>query len=153
MGAQNDKNIITYNTEFAIRPNTKKHYENIMYDYLFPRYRFITQYHLFDFYLVDYNLYIELDEEHHFNSDNSKKRVINAIKDANKIKSALESHRSLLRISWFAINNCTYKKIIKKCVLQCHKINKLFLSSYEIYANHDMLNDIDKNNIIFINKS
>lgn len=147
MGSSNSK-IITYNTTFAKQPNLRKKYENIVYKYLFPKYRFVTQYHLYDFYLVDYNLYIELDEEHHFMSNNSTTKKTNAIKDNIKIIFCLNHNAPILRISWFDVNNGQFKKKIKRCIKK--KQPKLYLSSKDIYTNHEMLKDIEQQHIQFL---
>jgi len=138
-----------FNQTFAKKPNAKKKYENIVYEYLFQNYRFMTQVDYFDFYLVDYHLYIELDEEHHFHSSNSVTRATHSTGDNDKNKACLLKPASLLRISWFSVTNRTFEKYIQKC-LEKYTIGKLYLASKDIYQGLDMLNNIESDKLIFL---
>lgn len=150
MGNKQPKCDVSYfNKEFTNPPNPKKKYEKIVFDYLCSRYRLMTQVQLYDFYLVDHNLYIETDEEHHFQSSNTSSRSNITKNDGAKIKKCLDKPASLLRISWFTINNGTFPEYINKC-LKNYKIGKLYLVSHEIYHGHDMLKDIGEENIIYL---
>lgn len=150
MGNKQPKCDVSYfNKGFAKPPNAKKKYETIIFNYLAPKYRLMTQVKLYDFYLVDYHLYIETDEEHHFHSSNSTSRNTASKNDGAKIKNCLEEPASLLRISWFSINNNTYQDYITRC-LKNYRIGKLYLASRDIYHGHEMIRDIDEKNIVYL---
>lgn len=151
MGTNNSKLLIKYfNDQFAKRPNQRKKYENIVYDYLYNNFKFMTQTELYDFYLVDYNLYIELDEEHHFKSDQSTSREKVGTSDNEKIIKCINKPASLLRLSWFVVNNGNFVKIIQTC-LSTLKNGFVYLSSKELYGNHVMLENINPKIIKYIN--
>lgn len=140
----------TYNSKYAKKPLAKKKYENIVYDYLYNNHRMITQEELYDFALVDYNIYIEIDEEQHLSSGNSVKKAEQTRRDHEKICKCLSKPATLVRISWFSIKNGEYIDIIEYCVKNKNTIeNKLVLSSKEIYNKLDMLNGINHKSIIF----
>lgn len=140
-----------HNVKHAKRPNGKKQYENIVYDYLFNKYKILPQKELYDFILVDYDIYIEVDEEQHMGSGKSKKKEEQTRRDNDKIKKCLSKpNATLVRIAWFSIRNGEYIDIIEQCVKNKKKYeNKLVLSSREIYENLDMLKGIDNNVIIY----
>lgn len=139
-----------YNAKYAKRPNIKKRYENIVYDHLYDKYKFVTQKELYDFILVEHNLYIEVDEEQHLSSGKSAKKEQQTKRDYLKIQRCLHKPATLLRISWFSIANNQYMDIIKYCVENEHKIrNKLVLSSREIYEHLDMLRGMNPDDIIY----
>lgn len=140
--------IETFNRHHAKIPNKIKQYESIVFKYLFSNYRMFPQWKQYDFYLPDFNIFIEIDEEHHFNSGNSQKRIKNAKQDNYKILKCLLQSATLIRLSWFSVANKTYKKIIKYCI-EKKLVGKVLLSSKEIYENLDMLNNINKENIIY----
>ena len=143
----------TYNSKYAKKQIAKKKYEAIIYDYLFDKYRMITQEELFDFVLVDYNIYLEIDEEQHFKSGNSKKKEEQSRRDNEKIFKCLSKPATLVRISWFSINNGQYIDMINYCVQNKSKIeNKLVLSSKEVYENLDMLKGVNKSLIVYFQK-
>lgn len=140
--------IETFNTNFAKPPNDVKSYEKIVYDYLFSTYRMFTQSELYDFYLPDYDIYIEVDEEHHFGSCKSQKQIKNARGDNAKILKCLAKPSTLIRLSWFCVSNGTFKDVIKYCINK-NLQGKLLLSSREIYENLDMLHGVNKRNIVY----
>jgi len=141
-------NIREYNDENAKKPNDKKKFENIVYEYLIDRYKIETQKELYDFHLIDYNIYIEVDEEHHFKSGEYESAMDQSRRDNEKNIKCLEKPSTLLRISWFAINNGKYKKMIDKCLTKKWQ-DKIICSSKEVYENLNMLNGIDKDSIIY----
>lgn len=146
---QSASDVRLFNDKFAKRPNAKKQYENVIYDFLYTRYRMWTQYELFDFYLIDYNLFIEVDEEHHFKSDRSDTRKNTAQRDNNKMRLCLNKPASLLRLTWFTIINQTYPKLIQKCISK-DRNGYIYLSSTEIYSRHPMLENINTKQICFL---
>lgn len=144
------KCIITFNSKYAKKPNEKKRYETILYNHLYDKHRMVTQEELYDFALVDYNIYIEVDEEQHLSSGKSKKKENQTRRDKEKIVKCLNKPATLLRISWFSIENGQYVDIINYCLSHMTKIeNKLVLSSKEIYGKLDMLTDINKSSIFY----
>lgn len=145
---QNSLAIKTFNENFAKPPNSKKSYETSVYNYFMSTYRIVTQKELYDFYLPDYNLYVEIDEQHHFASDKSKQRQKHAAQDNKKIIACLNKPATLLRLSWFSVQSGNYKEIIEYAISDKCK-NMLVLSSGEIYRGHMMLDGISEDKIIF----
>lgn len=141
--------IENFNKQFAKPPNKRKKYENAIYWYLYHKYRFMTQVNFYDFYLIDYNLYIEIDEEHHFKSCNDSKNI--AENDYEKMLNCIKKPASLLRISWFSVINNTFDRLIKKSIKWCKSGKcKIFVPNEETYANHKMFQSLDMNQIIWI---
>ena len=146
------RHVQYFNTLITNRPNEKKQYEVIVYDYLLTRYRFMTQIELYDFYLVDYHLFVEVDEEHHFQSDRSVARAKVTESDQKKNVACITKPVSLLRIPWFTVKSGVFDYYVTKClqVLSKYPIGTLFLASKDIYTNHDMIDGIDPLKIVHL---
>ncbi|AYV79202.1 MAG: hypothetical protein Faunusvirus5_11 [Faunusvirus sp.] len=110
MGNTNNKtNAIKEFNSKNLRP-TNKHHELLVFDYLYDKYKFTTQkrhfdttgMHYYDFFLVDYSIYIEIDESQHFK--NGKAGIHQGEVDNIKNWFCFNGKKPLIRISYLDLN-------------------------------------------------
>jgi hypothetical protein len=159
-------NVLQWNTANNDEPVASHKWELIIFNYLKDKYRFYYDRKLFksayryDFYLLDYDLYLEIDEEKHFTSCASVSKNIIAINDQKKNILYAENKATLLRISYNKIKNIkedsgkilphgTFIDMIKFCIHNSTICNKIILSSLEEYGKQQMIDGINPTQIHF----
>jgi hypothetical protein len=153
-------NVLHWNTVNNDEPPASHKWELIIFNYLKDKYRFYYDRKLFksvyryDFYLLDYDLYLEIDEETHFTSCASVSKNIISVNDQKKNILYAENKATLLRISYNKIKNIkgelgTFIDMIQFCTHNSTVCNKIILSSKEEYGKQQMIDGINSDRIHF----
>lgn len=154
---------MVYKQQFVIPENKKRNftrhekykYENKIIEYISDKYIFYSQKevyiknqkHLFDFYLDDYKLFIEVDEAGHFCYIKPQKKN----SDIEKNLYCSSNNLTFLRISHHEIDAGKYQNIIDHVIKNFDKYEgKIIVTNKNAYKGNNTLDNIPESKIIYL---